>query len=89
MDSPSTPLSSKPLSGDLKADMVNHPPHYNKGQFETIAVIEDIAKSYSGYHGYLAGCVIKYISRAPFKGNSKQDLQKAQWYMNKLVESAS
>lgn len=66
--------------------MVNHPPHYRKGKFETIDVLEDVAQHYPGALAYNAACVIKYISRAPFKGSLKQDLQKAQWYMNRLVE---
>lgn len=71
-----------------EVDMVNHPPHYRKGKFETIEMLEDIAQHYPGAMAYNAACVIKYISRAPFKGNVKQDLQKAKWYLDRLVEMA-
>lgn len=69
-------------------DMVNSPPHYKKGKIEVIEHIEDIVRAYRGHNGYMAGCVIKYLARAPFKGNFIEDLKKAQWYMNRLVEGS-
>ena len=62
------------------ADLVNHPPHYKEGGIETIDFIE--AKNLD-YH---LGNVIKYVSRADHKGNKLQDLQKAQWYLNRAIE---
>jgi hypothetical protein len=29
---------------------------------------------------------VKYVLRAPFKGDELQDLLKAQWYLNRLIE---
>lgn len=69
-----------------KADNVNHPSHYTKGQFETIDVIEDIIQFYTPIEAHLVGEVIRYLSRAPHKSNKAQDLEKAQWYLNRLVE---
>lgn len=66
-------------------DMVNHPPHYNQGRFETIDVILDVTRHLPGDQGYLVGNVIKYMSRYYFK-NGKEDLFKARWYLNKLLE---
>lgn len=60
-------------------DPVNHPTHYKAGGIETIDFIE--AKQL-GYH---LGNVIKYITRAPYKGGM-QDLLKAQWYLNRAIE---
>jgi hypothetical protein len=60
-------------------DAVNHPPHYKAGGIETIDFIE--AKSLN----YNLGNVIKYITRADLKGNKLEDLQKAQWYLNREV----
>jgi hypothetical protein len=64
---------------ELKADPVNHPPHYKTGGIETIDFIE--AKEL-GYH---LGNVIKYVSRAKHKGNELEDLKKAQWYLERAI----
>ena len=65
-----------------KADPVNHPEHYKTGGIETIDFIE--AKNL----GYNLGNVVKYITRADHKGNKLQDLQKAQWYLNREINKA-
>ena len=65
-----------------KADPVNHPEHYKVGGIETIDFIE--AKNLS----YNLGNVVKYITRADHKGNKLQDLQKAQWYLNREINKA-
>jgi hypothetical protein len=62
-----------------KKDNINHPEHYKTGGIETIDFIE--AKNL-GYH---LGNVIKYITRADYKGNRLEDLKKAQWYLNRAV----
>jgi hypothetical protein len=64
------------------ADPVNHPPHYKTGGFETIDFIE--AKELN----YRLGNVIKYITRSDHKGNRKEDLQKALWYLQREIEKA-
>jgi hypothetical protein len=61
------------------ADPVNHPAHYKAGGIETIDFIE--AKKL----GYNLGNVVKYITRADLKGNRKQDLEKALWYLNREI----
>lgn len=61
------------------ADNVNHPAHYKTGGIETIDFIE--AKGLD-YH---LGNVVKYITRADHKGNRKEDLLKAQWYLNRAI----
>jgi hypothetical protein len=62
-------------------DSVNHPPHYKVGGIETIDFIE--AKKL----GYNLGNVVKYITRADHKGNTLEDLKKAQWYLNREVQT--
>jgi hypothetical protein len=62
-----------------KADPVNHPAHYKVGGIETIDFIE--AKGLT-YH---LGNAVKYISRADHKGNRKQDLEKAKWYIDRAI----
>jgi hypothetical protein len=65
------------------SDNVNHPPHYTVGGIETIDFIE--AKSL----GYNLGNVIKYVTRADYKGSKLEDLKKALWYLNREVSKLS
>jgi hypothetical protein len=58
-------------------DVVNHPAHYKVGGIETIDFIE--AKGL----GYNLGNVIKYVTRAEHKGNLREDLLKARWYIER------
>ena len=60
-------------------DNVNSPEHYKAGGIETIDFIE--AKQLN-YH---LGNVVKYISRADYKGDRKENLLKAQWYLNREI----
>lgn len=64
-------------------DIVNRPSHYNQG-IETIEIIKS-KMSKEMYEGYLLGNIIKYITRYKHK-NGLQDLEKAEWYMKKLIE---
>ena len=68
-------------------DPINKPEHYNYGKTETIDYIMQVATLYPGHQAVLVGNVIKYISRAPLKGDKEKDLKKAQWYLNKLLEA--
>ena len=65
----------------LMSETVNSPAHYTQGGIETIDFIE--AK---GLHNdYYLGNVIKYVSRALYKGKELEDLKKAQWYLNRAI----
>lgn len=68
-------------------DNINHPAHYNAGKVETIDCIESVVAGYSGPHAYLCGNIVKYLSRAPFKGNKIEDLGKARWYLERLIQA--
>jgi hypothetical protein len=68
-------------------DLISHPPHYTAGKVEVIDYILQVCADYPGNQAPLVGNVIKYLSRAPFKGTKDKDLQKAQWYLNKLVST--
>ena len=70
---------------EVRFDNVNSPSHYKHGKKETIDVIRDCMTG-DEYHGYLKGNVLKYVSRYKFKGEPLQDLEKAQWYLNRLVK---
>jgi hypothetical protein len=65
---------------DSGPDMVNHPPHYARGDhYEPIKVIEAWEL---GFH--LGNCV-KYIARYKKKGTPLQDLKKARWYLDRKI----
>ena len=66
-------------------DMVNRPPHYLQGGIEAIDVIKSRLTK-EEFIGYLKGCKMKYDLRYPFKDNPEQDLEKSDWYKNKLLE---
>ena len=65
-------------------DMVNRPPHYLVGGIEAIDVIKSRLTK-EEYIGYLKGTKLKYDLRYPFKDNPEQDLEKSEWYKNKLI----
>ena len=64
-----------------KEEKVNHPSHYNQGKYEVIDVILDWGLS------FVEGNIIKYIARSEHKENRLEDLKKARWYLNYLIES--
>lgn len=65
-------------------DTVNSPPHYQLDGIETIEIIEAMGDAES----YCYGNIVKYVTRARSKGNEIQDLKKARWYLNRLIERA-
>ena len=73
---------AKPI--DTEDDVVNHPSHYTQGKFEVIDYIED-KLSDEEFFGYCIGNTIKYISRCKHKGNTIQDLEKADWYLDRII----
>lgn len=64
-------------------DPVNHPEHYTSGEIECLDAIK--AALGENYKYYVQGNLIKYIWRFPLK-NGKQDLEKAQFYLNDLLK---
>ena len=63
--------------------LVHRPPHYNQGGMEAIDYIKQ--QLGDGIVDYCEGNVMKYLHRWRFK-NGVQDLKKARWYLNKMVE---
>lgn len=74
------------ISNPAMAYAVNHPSHYTEGAVECIEAIES-SMSKDEFLGYLKGNVMKYLWRYRLKGREVEDLKKAQWYLNRLVES--
>jgi len=64
-------------------DMVNSPPHYNQTGIECIHAIS--AATGNGFK-YLQGNIMKYLWRFDYKDKPLEDLKKAQWYLDKLIE---
>ena len=64
------------------SDPVNHPEHYTGGDIECLDAIK--AALGENYKYYVQGNLLKYIWRFPLK-NGKQDLEKAQFYLNDLL----
>ena len=67
------------MKNSRNLDIINNPPHYNQGSIEPI----DLIKSQN--MNYIEGNIIKYTTRYKFK-NGIEDLKKAQWYLDKLIE---
>lgn len=63
-------------------DNVNNPAHYTVGGIETLDYIKAKVKDYPSY---VAGNILKYVSRYEHK-NGIEDLKKAQFYLNDLIE---
>lgn len=63
-------------------DKVNNPAHYTAGGIETLDYIKAKVKDYPSY---AVGNILKYVSRYEHK-NDIEDLKKAQFYLNDLIE---
>ena len=64
---------------------VNHPLHYTGGNVECIDAIRSSMTDME-YQGYLRGNIFKYLWRFRHK-NGTEDLRKARWYLDKLIEA--
>ena len=76
------------LNDRIKLDNVNSPSHYTNGSQEAIDTIEDAIESAPSVKaGMLQGQVLKYLLRVWLKDNPLEDLKKARWYLNRLIDS--
>lgn len=70
-----------PRPRHVRKEKVDHPAHYqSEAGIEVIDVIEAFGL---GFH---AGNAVKYILRAGKKGAAVTDLEKARWYIDRLIE---
>ena len=67
-------------------DNVNHPSHYTQSKIECIDAIDCATSNLNGFEGFCIGNALKYIWRWKHK-NGIEDLKKAQWYLNKIINS--
>lgn len=65
-------------------DNINEPPHYGNGEIECIDYMKD-NMDHMMFMGYLEGNAKKYMHRYRHKGKPVEDLEKAQWYLDRLI----
>lgn len=73
------------LSLLMNDDLVNSPKHYRMQGVEAIDILE-MSMTEEAFQGYLKGNILKYLIRYKHKNKPKEDLEKAKWYLNKLIE---
>lgn len=63
-------------------DPITQPAHYTSGDVECIDAIEA-----AGYlEGFCLGNAMKYLWRCKLKADQLEDLKKARWYINHVIE---
>jgi len=77
-------VTEEEVMGNNTKDNVNSPSHYNQAGIECIDAIK--ASLGDEYQDYCKGNVMKYLWRYKYK-NGIEDLKKAQWYLNSMVDS--
>lgn len=76
----------KIAESEVAEDLVNHPKHYKAvNGLETIDVIEAFTENLKGIEATDTGNILKYMCRWKEK-NGLQDLEKARWYLNHLID---
>lgn len=66
-------------------DNVNHPIHYTQGGIECIDALASATINLTGIEAICTANAIKYLWRWKQK-NGIEDLKKAVWYINRLVD---
>lgn len=76
-----------------QTDNVDHPSHYTSGGIECIDAMKAMLAGYEQakiatkfYWHFLSGQVLKYLWRWPLKERPLQDLKKARWYLDRLID---
>lgn len=77
-------LAESGKTDDQPADAIN-PSHYKHNGIETIDYMKAVSTD-DEFKGHLRLTAIKYISRLGKKDCPKQEIKKAIWYLNKLLE---
>jgi hypothetical protein len=68
----------------IAPDMVNKPPHY-QGEVECIDAIKS-ALGEDAFYAYCRGTAMKYIWRTGKKWDDQEDINKAIWYLERIVK---
>lgn len=69
----------------IREELVNSPEHYTKGDIECIDAMKAMLTK-EEFIGFLRGNSFKYRWRFKYKDTPTQDLMKAKWYEDKLLE---
>ena len=77
-------MKQKSKESEVKFDSFNNPEHYNQGGIECLDAIK-AALGPELFMGYCNGNVIKYLWRHRYKGKPTEDLQKARFYLDRLI----
>lgn len=73
-----------------EVDLVNHPPHYTSSPAKCSACGHQIeCIDITRHMGFDLGNSLKYLWRAELKGATKQDLEKAIWYIQDALAHLS
>ena len=68
-------------------DYVNHPNHYTNSKVECIEALEAMTENFPNVvDAELSWQVVRYMWRHPFKFKPLEDLKKARWYLDRLIE---
>jgi hypothetical protein len=74
------------IDKEKDATVISHPERYGGDTtYECIKVLEAWLPE-EQYKGFLRGNTLKYLCRLGKKDQSIQELKKAAWYLNKLIE---
>lgn len=65
---------------------IDHPDHYQVAQF-VVTEVQDVIEGFN--LNFSQGNVLKYLLRAGAKGDELGDLQKAKWYLNRVINHAA
>ena len=65
---------------------VNHPERYGGDTVSECIKVLEAQLAPEQYKGFLRGNALKYLCRVGKKDNTVQELKKAEWYLNKLIE---
>lgn len=86
MDEQGTCDCSRWVAKGRYTDNVNHPSHYETGKFECFDVMVEVLGT-DVVKGFCLGNAFKYLYRCMKKHASpREDVAKAQWYINKYLE---
>jgi hypothetical protein len=67
---------------------VEHPNHYNQGEIECIDALEACTAKMTGWKADLTFTTMKYLWRWPWKGKPVEDLEKAKFYIERMIKKA-
>jgi len=69
------------------------PGHYKNGSWEAIEVIEAVHRAVADNGGpdvaYNVGAALKYLLRCGRKGETREQLEKAEWHLRRAINMAS